>query len=284
MITKTTRDLMAHLTEKEVADYAQQLARITTSLARIENEKKATMSAFKTRLDRATTDASELANKIETREELRKIDCEWRPDYERRTKTLYRLDTGEELETEKMTHEEMQGALPGFERDEIKTGTAEEREARMQEMLRLVLSGERLPLDHEAYNAVPGFFAVVPACSTGTIPMECLFEVTFTPAHDRIRVICTHCGHEILKPAGKITYLDAMSAHDCDDYGGADAEGTYGADNPNPNANASPSLAANGAEGVGAKSESAKPSLADKLAESRRKRASGGDLGAGAEA
>ena len=111
MITKVTRSLMVSLTENEIRSCATELARVTASQAELEDEKKAVTSGFKNRIDRCVADCRALAQKVTTKRELRDIDCEWSPT-DGGKMILTRTDTGEIIDTRKMTEEEHQQSLP----------------------------------------------------------------------------------------------------------------------------------------------------------------------------
>ena len=111
MIAKVTRSLMVGLNEDEIRSCASELARVTASQAELEDEKKAVTSGFKNRIDRCVADCRALAQKVTTRRELRDIDCEWSPA-DGGKMILTRTDTGEIIDTRKMTEEEQQQALP----------------------------------------------------------------------------------------------------------------------------------------------------------------------------
>jgi len=111
MITKVTRSLMVSLTEAEIRSCATELARVTASQAELEDEKKATVSGFKNRIDRCVADCRALAQKVTTKREPRDIDCEWSPT-DGGKMILTRTDTGEIINSRKMTEEEHQQSLP----------------------------------------------------------------------------------------------------------------------------------------------------------------------------
>jgi hypothetical protein len=111
MNAKITRALMVGLSEDEVSTCAKELARVTAAQAELEDEKKAATSGFKNRIDRCVADCRALAQKVTTRRELRDIDCEWSPA-DGGKMILTRTDTGEIIDTRKMTEEEHQQALP----------------------------------------------------------------------------------------------------------------------------------------------------------------------------
>jgi hypothetical protein len=111
MNAKVTRSLMVGLSEDEVSTCAKELARVTAAQAELEDEKKAATSGFKNRIDRCVADCRALAQKVTTRRELRDIDCEWQPSRDGKM-ILTRMDTGEIIDTRKMTEEEHQQSLP----------------------------------------------------------------------------------------------------------------------------------------------------------------------------
>ncbi len=111
MITKVTRALMVSLTEAEIRSCATELARVTAQQAELEGEKKAVTSGFKNKIDRCVADSRALAQKITTKRELRDVDCEWSPTTAGKMQ-LTRMDTGEVIDTRKMTEEERQESLP----------------------------------------------------------------------------------------------------------------------------------------------------------------------------
>lgn len=111
MNDKVTRSLMVTLSKDEVSTYAKELARVTAKQAELEDEKKAVTSDFKGRIDRCTADCQTLAQRVTTGRELRDIDCEWQPSKDGKM-ILVRLDTGEIIDTRKMTEEEQQQSLP----------------------------------------------------------------------------------------------------------------------------------------------------------------------------
>lgn len=109
--TKITRELFVVLTEDEVSSYSKELARVTSATALLEDEKKASSSAFKDKIDRALADSRALANKITTQKELRPVECHWSLDFKTNRATLYRSDTGETIESRDITEDERQKKL-----------------------------------------------------------------------------------------------------------------------------------------------------------------------------
>ncbi len=111
-VRSTTRELFCALTEAEVGARAAELARITTQLSELEDEKKSVMSTFKDKIDRCIVDSRSLARKVSERREMRIVKCDWHYDYQVGKATLARVDTGEVLEERPLTAEERQPALP----------------------------------------------------------------------------------------------------------------------------------------------------------------------------
>lgn len=107
-----TRDLFCALTEAEVAARAAELARITTELSQMEDKKKAAMSSYKDKIDRAIVDARSLARKVSERREMRTVECRLNFDYRLGRAYLVRTDTSEVLEERPLTAEERQPKLP----------------------------------------------------------------------------------------------------------------------------------------------------------------------------
>lgn len=109
---KTTRNLNCDLTEEEVSTYSNELARITTEQEGLEDEKKSVMSGYKDKIDRCVLDMRTLARKIQTRKEMRDVECRWTFDFSKARATLKRIDTLEIIEERAMTAEELQIELP----------------------------------------------------------------------------------------------------------------------------------------------------------------------------
>lgn len=105
------RHLVVNLTEEEITRCSQELARVTTQQAELEEEKKTVTSSYKEKLDRCISDSRCLARKISTKQDMREVECEWVMDYGNRIAKLFRLDTYEEVERRKLTADELQEEL-----------------------------------------------------------------------------------------------------------------------------------------------------------------------------
>lgn len=120
-----SRHLVVNLTEDEITRCSQELARVTTQQAELEEEKKTVVSGFKEKIDRCISDSRCLARKISTRQDMREVECEWEMNYDLRIAKLIRLDTMEEVERRKLTADELQEELKFNQEPE---GAAEEDE------------------------------------------------------------------------------------------------------------------------------------------------------------
>jgi hypothetical protein len=110
---------VVNLTEDEITRCSQDLARVTTQQAELEEEKKTVTSGFKEKIDRCVSDSRCLARKISTRQDVREVECEWRMDYTARMAYLYRIDTLEEVERRKLTADELQEELKFKATDDV---------------------------------------------------------------------------------------------------------------------------------------------------------------------
>jgi DNA-directed RNA polymerase sigma subunit (sigma70/sigma32) len=110
---KIFRDLKVKLTEAEWKAVASAMAAEQAKLAEVEAEKAEAMSTFKARIETHKTKFLELAEKVNSHEERRAVECVERPDYQRWVIELYRNDTGEMVEMRPMTAGERQVTLPG---------------------------------------------------------------------------------------------------------------------------------------------------------------------------
>lgn len=116
------RHLVVNLTEEEITRCSQELARVTTQQAELEEEKKTVTSSYKEKLDRCISDSRCLASKISTKQDMREVECEWQMDYDQRLAKLFRLDTFEEVERRKLTADELQEELK-FNQQQAESGT-----------------------------------------------------------------------------------------------------------------------------------------------------------------
>lgn len=114
---KLFRDLKVRLTDAEWTAIAAGMGAEMASLRETESEKQEVMTKFKERIQVHTNKLQDLGGKVTSHEETRAVECEERGDVKRFVMELYRLDTGEMVETRPMTaterQEALQVALPG---------------------------------------------------------------------------------------------------------------------------------------------------------------------------
>ena len=100
---------------EEKAVLSAAMAQAIGELATAEDELKAIKSDFKSRIDRLQAEINDNARKVNNGYEMRYIDCEKIPDTTARLWTIYRLDSGEEVKKVRMTEDDIQAKLSGFE-------------------------------------------------------------------------------------------------------------------------------------------------------------------------
>jgi len=114
---KLFRDLKVKLTDAEWRSYVDAWAREQSKAHETQAEKAEAMSKFKARIETHENTMNDLGEKVRSHEETRAVECFNKPDDTRFVMELYRLDTGELVETRAMTaqerHEVVQATLPG---------------------------------------------------------------------------------------------------------------------------------------------------------------------------
>ncbi|NTW67218.1 MAG: hypothetical protein HGB21_13080 [Nitrospirae bacterium] len=113
---KVTKILECQLTDAERIGHGTDMSTLTLEINELEEQKKSVMADYKARIDGKGADARRIAQILKQGYELREVDCEELRDYETRTVTVVRLDTGEMVSSRGMTIEEMQEAM-GFAQD-----------------------------------------------------------------------------------------------------------------------------------------------------------------------
>jgi len=108
---KETRTLKVLLTDQEVLDFADQLARAVDETNRLEEEKKSLSDSFKAKITESEAKIQKLTNYVRNRYDYRPVDCEQTMDNNEGTASTVRLDTGETIEERQLTYEERQGKL-----------------------------------------------------------------------------------------------------------------------------------------------------------------------------
>jgi hypothetical protein len=107
-----TRTLAVLLTEEELRIKADELAHIWLDKTKIEEEKKAVNSHFKSELDNLDAKAAGLSDEVAEKRAYRPVVCEWRPEYVSQQMFCIRGDTGEVVEKRTMSKDELQLELP----------------------------------------------------------------------------------------------------------------------------------------------------------------------------
>lgn len=103
-----TRKLMCQLTEHEVMQRGEEMAKTYIQVAALDMEKKRITAKIKPLDERI----EELVTIIDSKEEERDVECRWVPDWTAGIKSLIRNDTGEEVEFKKLQEWERQQNLP----------------------------------------------------------------------------------------------------------------------------------------------------------------------------
>jgi len=116
---KETRTLKVKLTDPEVLEFADQLARSVDESTRLEEEKKALTDSFKAKITEVEAKIQKLTNYVRNRYDYRPVDCEQTMDNNKGTSVIVRIDTNEVIEERNLTYEERQGNL--FKDDEEET-------------------------------------------------------------------------------------------------------------------------------------------------------------------
>lgn len=113
-----TRDLSVRLTEEEVAQKSQQLARAVQDIEQLTLEAKEASKAYKAKIDQRKLDLHNAAKAVVTKTELRPVVCSERPDNRLFKVEMIRHDSMEVIETRPMKSEELDEARQGslFER------------------------------------------------------------------------------------------------------------------------------------------------------------------------
>lgn len=108
LIAKEVRELSCVMTAEELAEASTLLAVKTMELGELEERKKSVAAEFKGKMDVMSAGNTVLARKINSRSELRQVECRWEYDWESGKKTLYRTDTGEQVSQDFIKEHEMQ--------------------------------------------------------------------------------------------------------------------------------------------------------------------------------
>ncbi len=99
------------LTDDEIRDAAEDLARLLADIDGKESAKKSVASQFKADIERLQADAQKQASLVRDKYEYRSVECSQSFDYDHCEVSTYRDDTGELLRKRTMTIEEKQAEL-----------------------------------------------------------------------------------------------------------------------------------------------------------------------------
>lgn len=106
-----SRNLLVKLTDEEILEYSGQLAKNTLDLGATEDRKKEAVATFTATMKKYEAAINELSHKVSMRKEYREIKCEWHFNWEEGKKTLYRTDTGEQIESQPISDYDRQMRL-----------------------------------------------------------------------------------------------------------------------------------------------------------------------------
>lgn len=111
-VTKTEQQfLKCVLTEEEVAQAAGELAREVENLKELEEALGSIKAEFKGKTEKAEANISIKARLVRDKHEYRNVECDVTYDYSACDVTVTRKDTGEIIETRKMTYNERQTTM-----------------------------------------------------------------------------------------------------------------------------------------------------------------------------
>jgi hypothetical protein len=105
------RTLPCHLTDDELLQRADQLSRKLAEVEQLQEQKAASASDFKARIEKADEEVSSLARMVRTKEQERPVECLSRKDFARNMVVETRADTGEVVDERAMSPEERQEAM-----------------------------------------------------------------------------------------------------------------------------------------------------------------------------
>lgn len=111
MLKNEKRTLSCDLSDEEVREYSNDLARLTSSISELEEEKKNTASNYGNKISTQRSQTKELARKISTKKELREVHCENFYDWPDGLVITTRQDTMQVIDTEPIPEWERQQHL-----------------------------------------------------------------------------------------------------------------------------------------------------------------------------
>lgn len=115
---KETRELKCVLREDELKNYSMELARKQQDLAQADMDKKASAAAHKEKMERLASEINTVSRNVVNGYEFRSVECRWEYDWKEGVKRLYRLDTGELVDTKGISEYERQQHLELEDKEE----------------------------------------------------------------------------------------------------------------------------------------------------------------------
>ena len=129
-ITETKRNLKYEFPDNEKLQMGKEMAEVTRDISLLEDEKKAAMSSYKSRIDEKEARRTRLSNCIGDGFEFREINCEIKYNSPTDgTKQVIRKDNSEVVEELPMTPEELQEELEFKEQQEVEAEEARKAKA-----------------------------------------------------------------------------------------------------------------------------------------------------------
>ena len=110
-ITKYMRSLKCDLSEEEQASAAVLLAQKLDEMDALEGELVSVKKSIQGKVALAQAEASNAKNMVRDKYEVRSVEVKETMDYEDKSVTIVRLDTGEVIESRKMSETELQMEL-----------------------------------------------------------------------------------------------------------------------------------------------------------------------------
>ena len=108
-----TKILPVRLTDLELLERGQRVAELLRQVSEIEEEKKATNSDFKARIEEREGELHDLGSQIRNKAEQREVEVMRQADEEAGIESTIRVDTGEVIGTRAMTPTELAARRQG---------------------------------------------------------------------------------------------------------------------------------------------------------------------------
>jgi len=112
VVTKQQQEyLKCILTDEEVAQAANELAREISTVSELDKAFDSIKAEFKGKIEKSEANISVKARLVRDKHEYRNIECDAIHNFTDCTVTIVRKDTGEQVETRKMTYAEKQTTM-----------------------------------------------------------------------------------------------------------------------------------------------------------------------------